>query len=228
MPTNIDWTTLADKVPQIIDALAKVVTTGSTSDKAFLLVGVLVIAGLIAAALFSNSANTPRIAKFGLIVGGLVAIVTMAGWGLASANPPAFNVGDELTFYDDEYKTAEGVTTKKGFLVRTSGGSWLECAEDPAKRNRLELHRFKEFGASASSAFLVRDSRDPDDCRAKGVILQLDFVGNTIKHRCIGDRDFQTYYKFKSYKRAEGSNQVEWTSCNRPVNATVVREFASR
>ncbi len=228
MPTNIVWTTLAEKIPQIFDALVKLVTTGSTSDKAFLLVGVLVIAGLIVTALLSNPDNTPRIAKVGLVVGGLAAIVTMAGWGLVKADPPEFNVGDELTFYDDQFPVPGGVTTKRGFFVRTSGGSWLECAEDPAKGNRLELHRFSELGASSRAAFLVRDSSEPNECRGKGVILELDFVDNNIKHRCVGDRGFQTYYKFRAYKRAVEADQVEWTSCNRPTREARARELASR
>lgn len=216
--TSIDVLTLTSRIPQIIEAVKELIVDGTQTQRGFFIFAALIVAGIIIAAIRSNDAETATWKKSLYVLAGVVAVVVMTGWGRALEAAPSLNPDDALVFEDDTYQLPDGrITTKRGYLVHSVGGAWLECAEDPAKGGELQAERFRELGQSSSALFLLRRSLGPQDCGGQGVVLRLDFTHKVISLQCIDKPGFERFYRFTSYKPA-GEKAVDVRrKCDHPA-----------
>ena len=221
MVAEINWVEFSEKIPRILEALAKLANDGTATERGFILLVLLVVAGLIIVALRSTPGQTSVAKTMVLVAMGVGTIVIMAGWGLQLNQPPSFRVGNELTFVDRDYQTPTGPVTKRGYLVRAANDRWLECIDDPLGKGPIQANVFRELALSADAAILVRKPGSASECQGEGVLLRLDFQRNQIDFSCVGDRGFQKFYDFQSYRRSEQAGDRERTTCDRPATAAL-------
>lgn len=216
--TSIDWLTLTSRIPQIIEAVKDLIVDGTQTQRGFFILAALIVAGIIIAAIRTNEADTATWKKSLYVLAGVAAVVVMTGWGRALEAAPSLNTDDALVFEDDNYRLPDGrTTTKRGYLVHSVGGAWLECAEDPVKGGELQAERFQELGYSSNSFFLLRRSVGSQDCGGQGVVLRLDFAQKEISLQCVDNPGFKRFYKFTSYKPAGPKAVDARRRCDHPA-----------